>query len=162
VYAVGNAFTVTTVVLEQDVAVMVYLTVALPGLRPQNVPVEAPMVPIAGVRLLQVPPPVDELNVTQLPIHTCEGPVMTFGIGLMVTTPVRLQPPGEVYVTVAVPALLPVTAPEVVLSVMRLLAVLHEPPPGLEDSIVLLPWQMTIDGVPVIAVGNGFTVRIAV
>jgi hypothetical protein len=95
VYAVGSAFTVTTVVLAHVVAVIVYLTVALPGLIPQKEP-PALIVPIEGVRLLHVPPPVDELSDTQLPTHTWPGPVITFGTGLTVTVPVREQPVGAV------------------------------------------------------------------
>ena len=38
---------------------------------------------------------------------------------------------------------------------------LHVPPSGVEPRVVLLPWQMMSEGVPVTVDGNAFTVMVA-
>lgn len=135
----------------------------MPVERPVNTPVAGTMLPIAGGdRLLHVPPTVEQSRSIVWPWQIAgEAGVIAAGIGLIVTTPVLVHPAAVVYVTGAVPAMLPTTAPVVLLSVMLPLVVLHVPPEGLEPKVVLLPWQITNDGVPVIGPGNGLTVSTA-
>lgn len=60
-----------------------------------------------------------------------------------------------------VPAFMPVTMPEMVLMLATVSnALLHEPPVGLLDRLVVLP--IHTDALPPIAVGSAFTVNAVV
>jgi hypothetical protein len=61
---------------------------------------------------------------------------------------------------VAVPALLPVTTPPVVMVATVVGLIAHAPPAGVPVSVVLLPTQVA--AVPVIGLGSGFTVTVVV
>lgn len=60
----------------------------------------------------------------------------------------------------AVPALLPVTTPPVVMVATVVGLIAHAPPAGVPVSVVLLPTQVA--AVPVIGLGSGFTVTVVV
>ena len=60
----------------------------------------------------------------------------------------------------AVPALLPVTTPPVVMVATVVGLIAHAPPAGVPVSVVLLPTHVA--AVPVIGLGSGFTVTVVV
>ena len=63
---------------------------------PVTTPVEGPIVAIAVVLLLQVPPPVASLKVVVKPAQTLVFPVIGDGSGLTVTTTIAVQPVASV------------------------------------------------------------------
>ena len=129
---------------------------------PVTIPVVDPTVAIVVLLLLHVPPPAS-LNVVVKPEHTLSAPSMAVGRGFTVNTAVAIQPVGNVYVIVTVVAVAtvpPVTIPVVdPIAATVLLLLLHVPPPA-SLSVVVKPEHTS--SVPDIAVGNGFTVTIAV
>lgn len=90
VIAEGNGFTVTTVVAEQPVAAR-YVIVAVPAESPETIPL-VPIVAVAGVLLLHVPPTVPSLNAVVEPSQTLVVPVITAGEACTVTVTLWLQP----------------------------------------------------------------------
>ena len=87
--AVGNGFTVTTVVIIQPVAVNVYVIVPVPTDTPVTIPVA---LTVAVPVLFQVPPPVASDNDVVSPKHTLVFPSIAVGNGLTVTSAVMIQP----------------------------------------------------------------------
>ena len=78
IIAVGVGLTFTIVVMLHPPAT-VYVTTEVPRLMPVNIPVVAPMVPIAVLPLCQVPPLTPSLSVVVLPIHTAVEPLIAVG-----------------------------------------------------------------------------------
>lgn len=126
----------------------------MPAAIPQVVPVPD-TVAIVGSELIQAPPPVVLLSVTQLPIHTDAGPVIVDGKPFTVSTAVVVQFVVAVNVIVVVPVPdTPVANPvaSIVATVGSLLA--HVPPPDvLLLNAVVLPWHTLsvppiVDGIP--------------
>ena len=153
----GNGLTVTGVVAIQPVG-SVYVIVSVPADTPVTIPDAAPTVakPLLAV---QVPPGDVSPNVVVKPIQTLVTPVIAAGSGLTVIGLVTKQPPGNVYVMVAVPAVTPVTSPvEMTVAFPELLV--QVPPAGVLPSEVIEPTHTL--AIPVIAVGTGFTVTGAV
>ena len=131
------------------------MIVGTPAATPVTTPV--PLLTVANdvLLLLQVPSGVASLSAVVKPAHTLVVPVIAAGSGFTVTTLVMIQPVGKVYVTVAVPAVIPViTLPAAVATAVLLL--LHVPEGVASLSVVVKPAQTAI--VPVIDAGNGLTV----
>lgn len=63
---------------------------------PVKIPLEEPMVPTAGVLLLQVPPAVMCVNVVVALTHTFSVPVIAGGAVDTVTIAVVIQPEGAI------------------------------------------------------------------
>ena len=153
VIAAGFELMVTIEVLRQPV-VATYVITAVPEDTPVTIPVEEPTVALP-LLLLHVPPAGAEFNVVVNPTQTFNEPVI-IGLGLMVTGVVTIQPAADVYVMVAVPAIEPVTIPEVDPIPALVLLLLHVPPAGVEFKEVVKPTHTFV--VPVIAVGLAFMV----
>jgi hypothetical protein len=115
------------------------------------------------VLLLHEPPVVASDNVTVLPTHTCDAPVIAAGVVPTVTTAVTVQPVPSEYVIVdtpgATPVISPVSEPAVAIKVLLLV---HVPPPTVLPNVVVCPTQ--VRRMPVIIPGALFTVtrRVAV
>src|SRR5580704_16052956 len=94
------------------------------------------------------------------PMHTLEGPDIADGNVFTVITAVVLHPVGSVYVIVVVPGATPVTIPvaEPTVAIAGLLLT-HVPPPASVSVIVAAGHTCSV---PLIAVGNGFTVTVIV
>ncbi len=130
-----------------------------PLVRPVTTPEADPTTAIAGLLLLHVPPVGEELNVVEVPSQMANVPVMALGAVFTVTTLVAKQPPASVYVIVAVPAVPPVTTPEVEFTLAVPDALLVQVPPvGVLLKVVVNP-EHTV-AVPVIDDGVGCTVTI--
>ena len=96
--AVGNGFTVTTVVMIQPVDDNAYVIVAVLALNTAP-PVTKPALPtdaISGALLLHIPPPVASLNDVVKPEHTLVTPRIAVGKGYTVTTVVVVHPEPSV------------------------------------------------------------------
>ena len=61
---------------------------------------------------------------------------------------------------VGAPAAIPLTTPDALTVAIVGLLLVHVPPEGVEDSVVVLPIQTEVT--PLIAVGNPFTVAVVV
>ena len=91
------------------------------------------------------------------PTHTTAEPPIIAGNGFTVTGRVIKQVVGSVYVTVALPDIIPVKRPEVATTVaVANGAILHVPPAEASVSVISEPAH-TNDGPP-IAAGKGLTV----
>ena len=121
--------------------------VAVPAATPVTIPV-LPTVAVAVFDELQLPPVVVLARVMVAPVHARPGPVMAAGIVYTVTTVVT-DVPEIVYMIVAVPADIPVTSPPEVTVATAVLVLLHAPPVGVHDSVVVAPVHTVV--VPVIA-----------
>ena len=109
----------------------------------------------------QAPPLEPVVSVTELPVHTLLGPVIAAGSGFTVTAAVVLQPVGSVYITVVVPVNTPANIPVVEpIVAMAVLPESHVPPPVVVVSVVEPAGHTCM--VPVMDVGSGFTVNVAV
>ena len=95
--AVGNGFTVTTIVLIQPV-LSVYVMVTVPPAAPVpvTIPVDDPTEPIAVLLLLHEPPIVASVKVVVKPKHTLVIPDIGAGLGLTVSNVSLKQPVGNV------------------------------------------------------------------
>ena len=137
--------------------------VAVPAATPVTTP-DAVTVATPVLLLVHVPPAVASVSGVVNPTQTDNVPVIAGGKGLTVTTTVgAIQPVGNVYVMVAVPAALPVAVvvllgPSMTETLPLLLA--HVPPAVTELRLVVKPWHTV--SMPVIADGFGLTVRTAV
>jgi hypothetical protein len=89
----------------------VYVMMAVPEYTPATIPVPLPTVAVAEA--LQRPPDVGSASVVDAPWQTCVSPVMAEGSGSTVKGEDVIQPVGNVYVTISVPAVMPVTMPVV-------------------------------------------------
>jgi hypothetical protein len=123
-------------------------------------PVAIPEVELIGAiplfMLAQVPPDMVLNSVVEFPLQNASEPVMAGGVAYIVTTFVTLQPNGDVYVIIEVPAVMPVTTPPVTTQ-----------PPGNTDHIPPAPEPSVVEvpshtvAAPVMAAGKGFTVTVA-
>lgn len=150
----GCGSTVTTVPVAQPVP-KVYDTIVVPGAMPATVPVLAPIVPIAAVLLLQVPPAVLLPRVVVWPWHTSGMPLIVPGTALIVIVVVFWQPVDGVLVIIAVPLLRPVTAPVVGLTNTVASALVQVPPAIVLESVIVAPTHKLAG--PVMT-GSGYTV----
>ncbi len=157
--AAGSGFTVMIFDLVQPVPTIPHTIVTVPGVTPVTMPLEAPTVATDGVPELHVQPGVVVDNVVGWPTQATDGPVIAAGNGFTVTVAVRPQPPA-VYVIPEVPALLPLTTPEVDMTVAAVPETLQLPPNGVLLNVVVDPTHTF--NAPVITDGTGLTVTVAV
>ena len=96
-------FTVTNVVAVQPDPV-VKVIVAVPGVIPVTTPDDGPMLAMAGLLLLQLPPPkVPSLSVVELPTHKVVFPLIgDTGFTLITCEAVETSPQASVEVTMYV------------------------------------------------------------
>jgi hypothetical protein len=137
--AAGEAFTEIIAAAKQPTP-DTYDMFTEPAETPATIP--APSTVATATLLLTHVPPEDVLvSVIVLPTHTEEGPAITAGDSLIVTTTVRPQPVAKAYVITDVPAVIPETVQVVPAdnSETDVLLADHEPPPEAEESNVLLP-----------------------
>jgi hypothetical protein len=130
----------------------------VPVSMPETIPVDGAIVADAGVPLVQVPPLVASASVVVLPAHTLNVPVMAAGSGLTVYTFVALQPVDSMYIIVDVPADSADTIPALVTVPTVVVPLLHVPPAGAEDKVVVAPSHAM--AVPVMAEGVRLTVTV--
>ena len=130
--------------------------VALPGATPVAVPVVLMVAKAVGTQL-HVPPGVASVMRPDVPGQSVNGPLITAGNGLTVTTTDLEQPKEEVYKIVAVPVTIPLINPVVLPAVAIEILLLLQVPPGV-GSLKRTDDPAQTMGVPVIVAGNGFTV----
>lgn len=123
----GFALTVTTAVAWQPADELTTM-VAVPAATPVTMPLLPPTVAMPVARLLQVTPGVAQESVVVCVTHTASKPVMAAGFGFTVTVAMATHPVGRVYVTSAVPAVMPVTSPVPIPTVMFVALVPQVPP----------------------------------
>jgi hypothetical protein len=141
---------------------VIVAVLAVTTIPPVTIPVVDPTVATDVLLLLHVPPPAS-LNEVVIPEHTLSAPSIAVGNGLTVNTAVAIQPVGNVCVMVTVVAVAtvpPVTTPVVDPIAATVVLLLLQVPPPASLSVVVKPEHTA--SVPSIAVGNGFTVTIAV
>lgn len=108
--------------------------------------------------LVHAPPTEVLLKVVVVPGQAVSTPVIAAGNGFTVCILVPIQPVGNVYVIVGVPAKTPVTIPdEVPIVASAGLLLLHTPVPVVLVSITFEPTHTVAE--PVMAAGNGLTVN---
>ena len=125
-------------------------------------PEEGSIVPTAALLVLHVPPVVVSARVIVRPTQTNEAEeVIAPTLPNTFTVAVTEQPAALIYVIVAAPGEMPLTTPvpEPIVAMAGLL-LLHVPPVVALLRVVVKPGQTLV--VPVIAVGNGFTVNVTV
>ena len=118
---------------------------ALPAVTPVTTP-DVLTVATAVLSLLHAPVP--PLNTTELAVYVAEPPIHTgdepvteamLAFGLMVTETdwltVPPQPPVMVYMMFALPAVTPVTTPDVLTVATDVLLLLHAPVPPLNTTV---------------------------
>jgi hypothetical protein len=118
---------------------------------------------IEEVALLQVPPGVASLKVDTPPAHMLYAPRILDGLGLTVTVAVAPQPLA-VYVMIAVPGILPVISPVVVVNVAAVafvLELLQVPPEVALVRVVVAPGQTVSTPVGGDGTGTTVTTRVA-
>ena len=86
--------TVTDVETQQPAA-EVYVIVAQPADTPLTIPVDAPIVAIDGMALVQTPPATESLSVVVEPGHTLNVPIIGAGTGLTVIATCLEHPVGS-------------------------------------------------------------------
>lgn len=131
--------------------------VTTPPVTPVTTPLAEPAVAMVVLLLAHVPPTAGSVNVTVLPVHTCDVPDMPGGGRFTVTIFVTIQPPTVVYDITAKPVFTPVTIPldEPTVAMIRLL--LAHVPPGVELlSVTDEPIHSVLE--PVMPGGGAFTV----
>ena len=122
-------------------------------------PVAEPMVAIVGELLLQLPPVEVSLKVMDWPTHTLPGPVIGERLPTAITVLVA-HPVEDVNEMEAVPALMPVTIPEVASTLTVASGLDHVPVPEVLVNKVDCPWHTEV--APAIAEGDAFTLTISV
>src|SRR5580704_131163 len=128
---------------------------AVPAVAPVNTPVVRPLtttVATVGLLLLQDPPAIVSVNVTESPAHTVLSPV-TADSALTIIEPTTVQPVPIVYDTSTVPVDTPHKLPVVSMVASVGGSVDHVPPGDASCSVMNCPWH-TI-GPPLIAGGGG-------
>lgn len=155
----GNGLTVTVAAMPHPDG-GIYVIDVVPAEMPVTTPVEDPTVAIAVFALVHVPPATGSLNVVVLPIHVLFTPVMPGGGGTTVTIPAMVHPvPANLNVIVAVPPAIPVTMPEVGLTVATsVLPLAHVPEPDELLKVVVPPIQTVM--IPEMAAGAGLMVTV--
>ena len=132
----------------------------MPTFTPVTIPLVVP-IDIFVLLLLQVPPGVVMVSPAEPLTHTLDAPMIAVGNGFTVRVRVTLQPVGRIYLITDVPVATPLTmpVPEPIVA-MAVLLLSHVPLPGLPLSALVVAGHTCM--VPVIAVGKGCTVTVAV
>lgn len=124
-------------------------------------PEPRPIVAIAGVLLVHVPPGVVCVSVEVSPSHAESVPPIGAGAGVTVTTLLEVQPAVSEYVMVAVPGAgvedTPVTTPVDEPTVAMEVGLLVQLPPGVLLLNVIVEPSHTVDG-PTIGAADATTV----
>lgn len=133
------------------------MIVTVPAAMPETRPVEEPMVAMAVLLLLHMPPPVASVSRVVVPTHKLEAPVIAAIVPpVTVIVIVAKQVPPVLYVMVHAPLAIPVTRPDVGLIVaIPVLELLHEPPATASLKVTVPPTLTVV--VPVIAAGIALT-----
>lgn len=134
-----------------------YVMVTVPAATPVTMPVPDPIVATAVLLLLHAPKAVRSLRLVEEPTHWVEVPVIGAGEDVIDSPSVAIQPVGNAYVIVAVPAATPVTIPEVPTVAIDVLLLLQVPPVVASVRLAVEPIQYT-DVVPPIGAGSGLMV----
>ena len=108
--------------------------------------------------LVQLPLPVGSVRLIEAVAQTAVGPAIADGNGLTVITDVVVQPVGNVYTILGVPAATPVTTPVADPIVALETSLLLQVPPPISLSVTVEATQTSI--VPEIAEGKGLTVTV--
>ena len=155
----GPGLTVSVFDAEQPVG-NVYMMFVVPDNTPKTMPDDEPIVAIAVLLLLHVPPVVASASDADTPTQIDDGPVMPAGSWFTVAGVVVVQPVPNEYVTVTVPVVTPARKPvaEPIVATLMLLLV-QVPPVAGSPNAVVLPTHTRV--VPVIVPGNVFTVIVA-
>ena len=132
-------------------------------LTPVTIPVVIPTVaaPVGVLVLVHVPPGVASVRVSVVPAHRLPAPLIAADAADTVIPIVAVQPDAVVYVTVAGPALFPVTIPVDAPTDTVASDDDHVPPVVASLSVIDEPTHTAVV-VPVIAAGNAFTVTLVV
>lgn len=129
----------------------------MPAATPLTVPVDEPIVAMAGEPELHMPPAVGLVSVVVEPWHTAGGPAIGNGSGLTVIVAEVAQPVPTEYEMVTVPAATPVSTPDAEPMVaMPVAPDVHVPPGVALLSEIVLP--IHAPGPPVIGAGEELTV----
>ena len=155
----GAPVTATVAVEKQPVVNTLYVIMAMPTDTPVTTP-EGDIVATVVVLLLQIPPPVEQLNAEVVAMHNPVAPVMAAGDVFTVTAVVILHPVDNIYVIVAVPADIPLTMPVVRATAATDVLLLVQVPPPASLSAVVVPEQSFVT--PEINPGVGSTVMVFV
>ena len=134
--------------------------VTVPAVTPVTIPDEEPTLALA-LLAVHTPPARVLVSAVLRPSQTVSVPLIVPGAAFTVTPAVTEQPVGMVYVTVVEPAPAPNKLPEdepMVATVVLPLS--HVPPVSASVRVEDKPWHILV--VPIIAVGVGLTVTIAV
>ena len=131
----------------------------VPVATPLTVPLNEPIVAVAGDELTHTPPVTVFANDIVVDAHKAVGPVIAAGCALMVMVAVAAQPAIEVKVITEVPGFAPVTVPLAAPIVALVLLLVQVPVPVASASVVDVPLQIAI--VPVIA-DTAFTFTVVV
>lgn len=152
--AVGVAFTVIIAVLHPHA--VVYVTCVVPAAVPVTTPA-ALIVAVGEEVMLHAPPATALLSGRVVPVQIGALPVIGPGAPFTVTAAV-VAPQAVVYVTIAVPGLMPPTSPVALTVATTIGAMLHVPPGGVLASAVVLPAHRL--SVPDMGAVRAFTVTI--
>lgn len=132
----------------------------MPVLIPVTEPVARPTVALLVLPLIHVPPDEVLTSVVFDPTHTELSPVIAGGAELTVTIAVRVHELEIVYVTIVVPTVTGVITPEDEIVATPGVLLVHVPPEGEDDNVVLPAGQSA--KAPLITAGILFTVIAAV
>jgi len=163
VMALGAGCTVTTTVVKHAEEGSVYVIVVVPPARPTPVttPEDEPTVATAGVLLLHVPPGVVWLSADVMPGQSTVTPLIAPGVGLTVSTASRKHSAGGIlYVILVVPTEMPVKVPGGAMVANPPGVIVHVPPAGEEEMVVVFPTHVTSS--PVRGAGSGLIVMVLV
>jgi hypothetical protein len=167
--AEGSGFTLITAVAvaTPQLLLIVYVTEAVPTAIPETTPVEAPIVAIDGLLLVQLPPKTVLDSVAAEPWQTDEGPIIEPETAEVVTDTLFVDAtrPQEVitaYDMVTTPAAIPVTFPEASTVAIPSSLLLHVPPETVLASGILSPVHTLDEPVNVPAVGAELIVTVVV
>lgn len=118
----------------------------------------------AALLLLQVPPDIVSVNVSDVPWQMVVTPVIKPGEGILFTVTVTVvnavpQVPVTEYVIVVVPVSMPVTTPAEVIVATEVLLLLQLPPDTVAPSVVVVPTHAVVTPVMLPASVDGKTVK---
>lgn len=156
--ATGSAVTVTSASVRQEPSL--YVMRLVPADRPDIMPVEPAVATVVWL-LLQVPPGVMLLSVSEEPWQILNVPVRVAGVRLTViafTADAVPQTTVTVYEMSTVPAAIPETMPVDPTVARAVLDEVQEPPNAASMSVMSLPSHTADEPVMVPGSGNGFTV----
>ena len=123
--------------------------VAVPATRPETTP-NGSTVAIARAPDVHVPAALSLVNAVLEPAHTESVPDIASGIGLTVIVAEVMQPVPRVYMIVATPWVIPVTAPAVPVPTPTVTSVLLHEPPEVASVRMIVDATQTAEGPPML------------